>query len=83
MICFIEFQFQRTYIPIEVSQTESLSTTSSRSTLSSQIHRVSLDYLDSINLEISDPLRIEVDSLQGTPQDSKPLASFYNKVSPK
>lgn len=83
MICFIEFQFQRTYIPIEVSQTESLSTTSSRSTLSSQIYRASLDYLESINLELSDPLRIEVDSLQGTPQDSKSLASFYNKVSPK
>jgi hypothetical protein len=36
-----------------------------------------------INLEPLDPLRIETESPQVTRHDSKPLATFYNSVSPK
>jgi hypothetical protein len=36
-----------------------------------------------INLERSYLLGIEAESPQGTPQDPKPLASFYNSVSPE
>lgn len=68
-ICFIEVQFRRTYVPIVVFQRmESLSTLSSD---------------PPINLEPSNPLSIEIESAQGTPQDLEPLVRFYNKVSPK
>lgn len=36
-----------------------------------------------INLEPSDPLRIEIQSPKDTPQNIEPLASFYNSVSQK